>query len=129
MTDDPAREKVNDLYWDSDASVAEIADRLGISRRALYDRIEPRPAGARCPACGGALEFRNRTAAERLRPECAECGEETTLEEAAGAAGDRVADRPPRPARGETPPPAWVGAALVAGLAAGAAAGYLFRRH
>ncbi len=137
MMDDPAREKVNALYWESDASVAEIADNLGISRRALYETIDPRPAGALCPACGGDLHFRNRTAAERLRPECADCGEETTLPDAAGAA-TRTAPTPPSPVRSaprsvpgisRDVPGAWVGGAMVTGLVVGAALGYLLRRH
>ncbi len=135
MTEDSARDQVNALYWESAASVADIADRLGISRRALYDMIEPRPAGARCPACGGELQFRNRTAAERLQPECAECGEETTLERAAEAAQSESATDP-RPGRrwgiaspAERAPKAWAGGALLAGLAAGAVAGFFLRRH
>lgn len=135
MTDDPVRAKVNALYWESDASVAAIADRLGISRRALYDNIDPRPAGARCPACGGELQYRNRTAAERLEPECAQCGETTTLEEAARAAAARGAEPGPRPLQRVRPVPtksapgASLGSVFVAGLITGALAGFFMRRR
>lgn len=79
MDDRETREELNRLYWESDESVAEIADRLDISRRALYDGIEPRSAGAPCPQCGAALGFRNRTAAENREAECESCGHEVTL--------------------------------------------------
>jgi transposase-like protein len=44
--------EANRLYWETDESVAEIARRFDLSRRALYDAIEPLPSGgrARCAA-------------------------------------------------------------------------------
>lgn len=95
MDDPQTREELNRRYWESDASVSEIADELDISRRALYDGIEPLPAGVPCPACGGMLGFRNRTAAENQEVECAECGRELALGDARGApagAGAESAD-------------------------------------
>lgn len=79
MADQETRAELNRLYWESDASVADIADRLDISRRALYDGIEPRPTGAPCPDCGAPLGFRNRTSAENQEAECAACGREVKL--------------------------------------------------
>lgn len=87
MDDPQTRDELNRRYWESDASVSEIADELDISRRALYDGIEPLPAGVPCPACGGMLGFRNRTAAENQAVECAECGRELALGDVRGAAG------------------------------------------
>lgn len=81
MAEDEIRAQVNRLYWNSDASVGDIAGQVGLSRRALYDAIEPRPAGRPCPECGSALGFRNRTAMENRQAECAECGHEATLAE------------------------------------------------
>lgn len=102
MDDRETREELNRLYWESDESVAEIADRLDISRRALYDGIEPRPAGAPCPQCGAALGFRNRTAAESREAECESCGREVTLESDPSGGGGR-AESPPR-AKPKRPP-------------------------
>lgn len=82
MADPNTERELNRLYWESDASVSEIADRLDISRRALYDGIEPHPAGQPCPECGAPLGFRNRTALENREAACPECGHETQLGEA-----------------------------------------------
>lgn len=136
MADDEAREELNRLYWESDASVAEIADRLDISRRALYDGIEPRPAGAPCPDCGGALGFRNRTGAANREAECAACGGEVSL------SGDRPAPEPAPTVEQErragplspTRRAATSGSGpalaimLLFGIGLGAAIGYFFRR-
>jgi hypothetical protein len=139
----------NSLYWETNASVSEIADQLAISRRALYDAIEPRPADVPCAECGAGLVFRNRTAAERRRAECLECEIEVALAEMdgaeeAGASARRATPRAPAgpadPARsGATPVKDWsetipgngavLGGSLLAGLALGAAAGYLIRKR
>lgn len=158
MADDQTRSEMNRLYWGSDASVGEIADRLGVSRRALYDGIDPRPAGAPCPDCGAPLGYRNRTAADRREATCGACGREMTLdgastpgrpaEQGAAANGgaragpEEVGEEPEveqlkRGARLSPMPPRAVpgtatgpalGGALLAGLAAGAALGYMLRR-
>lgn len=139
MADPNTAKELNRLYWESDASVADIADRLDISRRALYDGIEPRPAGRPCPECGAPLGFRNRTALANREAECLECGLATELEAGpgpaarrAGAAPDAAGDRPPEgplgrprslPTAGSGP---ILGLAFLAGLTLGALASYLF---
>ncbi|MBW3553760.1 MAG: hypothetical protein KY466_09620 [Gemmatimonadetes bacterium] len=143
MADDQTRAEINRLYWGSDASVGEIADRLGVSRRALYDSIDPTPAGEPCRDCGSELQFRNRTAAERREASCAECGREerltgSTLSPAAEDLEDPQVEQMARGARlspvrtREVPPmvsaPA-IGGALLAGLAAGALIAYAVRRR
>jgi hypothetical protein len=136
MPDELPGNDANRLYWETDASIAEIADQLTISRRALYDAIEPRPAGVICTQCEASLVFRNRTAAERRRAECLECEIEVALDTVMGGAaaeGEAEAARPvPRrppvsePAAGHG---AVLGGSLLAGLALGAAAGYLLRQR
>lgn len=134
MAEQETRRELNRLYWDSDASVAEIADRLDISRRALYDGIEPRPAGAPCPECGTPLGFRNRTALEAGEAECPACGrtgpvpegptEEPQVEQERAAGPLSPTRRVPQPGGGPV-----LGLALLAGLALGALALYLYRRR
>jgi len=139
MPEDQAHGEANRLYWETDASVAEIANGLDISRRALYDAIQPRPAGGACPECGMVVVFRNRTAAERGRAECLECELEVLLEDLAGSPSDtepqveqEQAARPLSPMRrpaASVGSGAVLGGSLLAGLALGAAAGYLFRQR
>lgn len=138
MPDELPGNDANQLYWETDASVAEIADQLTISRRALYDAIEPRPAGVTCTQCEAGLVFRNRTAAERRRAECLECEIEVALETVVGGAAAtgqaESARRPPRPTPVRVPESASghgaaVGGALLVGIALGAAAGYLLRQR
>ena len=170
MADEEIRAQINRLYWESDESVASIADRVGVSRRALYDAIDPRPANRTCPECGAPLGFRNRTAEEERNAECAACGHETVLPEETEAASDVGQAGPASPEDasrqvGEDPYAAAVGAAggpdfddpeveqerdaarmapvrpiaprsgaslgavMLAGLTAGAVAGWLIRRN
>lgn len=149
MADEEKRREINRLYWGSDASVGEISDRLGVSRRALYDGIEPAPADQPCPDCGGRLGFRNRTAAENRAASCPDCGRELKLTQSGGSAKRETPDATARPAadpeverqaRGAALAPmpprsipssaqgAALGGAMLAGLAVGAALGYLARR-
>ena len=68
--------EANRLYWDSADSVAEISNRLGISRRALYDAIEPLGTGEECPSCGAELYYANRSAKAAGIARCLMCGNE-----------------------------------------------------
>lgn len=126
------------MYWDSDESVGQIADKLGISRRALYDNIDPVEAGAECNECGGPLLFRNRTAEERGEAECGRCGheqivalpEEESLDDPEAEREHEAARLAPvrrvPGTRGGSAP--ILGGAILVGLAIGAAAGYIIRR-
>jgi hypothetical protein len=112
--DTAAAVEANRLYWETEDSVAEIADRLDLSRRALYDAIEPVPTGLPCPTCGGPLSFENRSARTAGNPTCPVCA----------ATGATEADEPPSgqalpvPSLGE----AGERALLVGGVAMAAAA-------
>lgn len=127
--------ELNQLYWETDRSVSDIADQLEISRRALYDGIEPRPAGVACAECGAPLGYRNRTALENREAECAECGLTLELEEDEAYAAEPEVEQfraaselsPVRrvPASGDGPV---LGLLLLAGLAAGAFTVFWVRR-
>lgn len=91
MPDD--REKlvaeVNRLYWDTDIPVTEMAEKLGISRRTIYDMLIPTAAHESCPECGGALVYPNRSARLSGEATCSVCGRQqdvTLLHEISAAA-------------------------------------------
>ncbi len=79
--DERAVAEANELYWDSDTPIAEIAERLDLSRRALYDAVQPLSAGERCGRCGGDLLFANRSSRKSGFATCAECGAEDLVED------------------------------------------------
>lgn len=85
-------QEANRLYWDSDRSVNQIADDLGMSKGTLYDVVEPRPAGVACPHCGQEMSYPNRTARDRGFLDCTACGfeEESQVEEAWSERGGRT---------------------------------------
>lgn len=66
--------EANRLYWETDTSVAGIAEQLHLSRRALYDVLRPGAAGAKCTICGGDMVFENRSARSAGQPVCSLCG-------------------------------------------------------
>lgn len=72
--------EANRLYWDSAESVAEISNRLGISRRALYDAIEPLGTGQECASCGAELYYANRSAKASGLARCLMCGGEREVD-------------------------------------------------
>jgi hypothetical protein len=78
-TTDALRRRASEAYWSREETVDEIADRLGMSRSALYSAIAPVPAGAACEACSGALVYNNRTGRSAGRAVCAECGAEAIV--------------------------------------------------
>lgn len=72
--------RANHLYWETKGSVAQIADRLGVSRRALYELIDPLPSGAECESCGAELYYGNRSAKANSTGRCLVCGNEHAVE-------------------------------------------------
>lgn len=79
--------RANELYWDSDESVNQIAEDLELSKGALYSVIQPLPTGLACPDCGEELLYPNRTARERGMVGCPACGFEGEEEEASDGPG------------------------------------------
>jgi hypothetical protein len=73
---DALSHEANTLYWDSEESVNQIGEQMGLSKGVLYGLIAPRPAGLPCPDCGEEMVFPNRTAREKGFLECPECGME-----------------------------------------------------
>lgn len=132
MADQTTRDELNRLYWQSEESVSAIADRLDISRRALYDAIDPLPVDAVCPGCGGALGFRNRTMAENREAECQRCGREVELggvhEPEPQVEQERAAAPLSPTRRGAGGNGAALGAMLLVGIGLGAAVAYLIHR-
>jgi hypothetical protein len=72
--------EANRLYWETDTSVADIADRFELSRRAFYEVVSPASAGSACPACGQGLHYENRSARRDRQATCPECGARTSLD-------------------------------------------------
>lgn len=71
--EEPYVAEANRLYWETDDSVARIADHLDVSRRALYDAVRPLSTGATCESCGGELTFENRSARKLGVTVCTAC--------------------------------------------------------
>jgi len=69
-------DEANRLYWESEESVNQIGEALGLSKGVLYGLIAPLPAGLPCPKCGEEMVFPNRTAREKGFLACPECGME-----------------------------------------------------
>jgi hypothetical protein len=93
IKDDAQAAEANRLYWKQAASVGEIANQLGISRRALYEVLQPRPAGVLCPRCGNEGVFVNRSAHAAGMARCLNC--QIEIEAAAPAASEDVTDPEP----------------------------------
>ncbi len=69
----PAAAEANRLYWETDTSVADIAETLDLSRRALYETLEPIDADSTCPVCGGPMQYANRSARDTRQGTCYTC--------------------------------------------------------
>jgi hypothetical protein len=72
--------QANELYWSSELSVNQIAERLELSKGTLYGMVQPLPAGIWCPDCENKGVFPNRTAKERGHVTCSECGWEGEMD-------------------------------------------------
>lgn len=88
-----AAPEINRLYWETADSVAEISSQLGVSRRALYDLVEPLPAGMPCASCGAELYYSNRSARAAGVARCLMCGNEREIDPDVSA--DDVGTIPP----------------------------------
>lgn len=71
----------NRRYWDTQSSVNQIADDLGLSKSSLYGLIEQLGTGLACPDCGTELAFANRTARDRGVVSCPACGFEASSDD------------------------------------------------
>jgi len=98
--DPGAAREANRLYWETDLAISEIADRLDLSRRALYDAIRPELADADCPDCGAPLVFPNRSARATGAAVCNSCGYSRRITPAPDLAAGPTPDptAPPGPA-------------------------------
>ena len=128
--------EANRLYWDSEESVAEISNRLGISRRALYDAIEPLGTGEACSSCGAELYYGNRSAKAAGVARCLMCGKEREVDpdvshEDVGTIPPYGAGFPAAPvaARDMRERAAAIASVALAGAVVGALATVLIRRH
>jgi hypothetical protein len=116
--------EANRLYWETETSVADIAQQLELSRRSLYDSVDPLPSGATCEACGSPLVYENRSgrnAGEEMCPHCdldEEIDEKEEVPEAGIGFGGLSDDELDRVVK--------VGGAALAGAAIGAIATFLF---
>lgn len=137
--DERAVAEANQLYWDSDTPIAEIAEQLDLSRRALYDAVRPVSAGVRCSRCGGELQFTNRSSRKSGYAACAECGTEDLVGDPdLDRAEPRLAvvkDNPARDVREDLRAQdlrhraVVIGGAAIAGVALGSVAAWLATRR
>lgn len=106
----------NTSYWDSGASVNDIAAELDLSKGSLYGMIRPQGAGLDCPECGSELEYPNRTARDKRFVTCSGCGleeEEDVIRELARG------DEPEAVASGALSSQRTLAATVLLGAAAG----------
>jgi predicted RNA-binding Zn-ribbon protein involved in translation (DUF1610 family) len=116
----------NEMYWESSASVNQIAERMDLSKGSLYSMIRPLPAEVPCPGCGSEMAYPNRTALEKGFLVCSECGFEEEEDVVRGVEpegekaplGNSFADLPAEGGQGEFPTRVVAGVALL-GVAAG----------
>jgi hypothetical protein len=102
-------EELRRLYWDSTLSVREIRDRMDLTSNALYELLEPQPAGAACHVCGGEVGYRNRTTRTNRDGVCLRCGEAAKVPESKvsgerPAAGKKSAKKDPGAGTGKKSP-------------------------
>jgi hypothetical protein len=137
MTNENAAE-ANRLYWQTDKSVAEIAESLDLSRRALYEAIEPIAAGSTCEICGTMLHYANRSARDAKQGTCFSCATASPQQQEQVEAEPWTWSPAARQAAREAPPAArdlaararrLGGAALIGVIAGAALTNMLLRRR
>ena len=133
-----ASREANRLYWQTDRSVADIATGLGVSRRALYEMIEPERTSVRCGSCGANVVFINRSAKASGTARCPQCGSECEVDDVTEtqdnvppfAAGWPRPGEPARPGQTDLRERAVkIGGIAIAGAAFGAIAALFFVRR
>lgn len=110
--------EANRLYWETETSVAEIAQQLELSRRALYDSVDPLPTSSTCASCGSPLVFENRSARNAGIETCPNCDADDYAATPAAMPATIVASRDEPDAQRAIR----VGGAALAGAAIGALA-------
>jgi len=121
-----AAREANKLYWSSDISVNQIAQKLDLSKGRLYGLLVPLPTGEQCPDCDEETGYANRTARDRNRATCPSCADGVP-ERSAKAAPKKASTSSKAPDRLRVPAirsQALLGAALL-----GVAAGLFFAAH
>ena len=128
--------EANRLYWQTERSVADIAGTLGVSRRVLYELIQPESTGVSCGACGSEVVFVNRSARASGSGRCPQCGAECEIESDADEAQDTIPPYAPGwPSAAEVSADEFreralkIGGAAVAGVLLGALAALLVTRR
>jgi len=131
-----ATAEANRLYWETELSVGEIATRLDLSRRALYDAIQPVAAEGRCDRCGSPLVYTKRSSRAHGFATCSRCGEQGGNKARREADGEPWTWSPKAPVPATAPPAAglplsvwWLGGAALAGALLGAAATFAVIRR
>ncbi|GMR11820.1 MAG: hypothetical protein BMS9Abin29_0005 [Gemmatimonadota bacterium] len=121
-----AARKANKLYWGSDISVNQIAEKLDLSKGRLYGLLVPLPTGDTCPDCGEETGYANRTARDRHQAMCSFCADGTQAGGAKATTRPTVTSSkaPTRRSMSGFKSQALLGAALL-----GVAAGLFFAAH
>lgn len=116
-TADSTAMEANRLYWETDHSVADIAQQLDISRRALYNAVQPLSLDSTCDVCGGVLVYENRSARTSGQPACPACADADSVDDASpGSGADHAEEADPGDG-----PATMIAAAALAGAVIGAA--------
>ena len=128
--------EANRLYWETDRPVAEIAESLDLSRRALYEAVQPIQADTACAVCGTMMHYANRSARDTRQSTCYTCATSSPQEPPAREA-EAWTWSPAVPQDGAAASPssdlrdrAWrLGSAALLGAVIGAAATHLLLRR
>ena len=128
--------EANRLYWETDRPVAEIAESLDLSRRALYEAVQPIQADTACPVCGARMHYANRSARETRQPTCFSCAT-ASPQEAPAREAEAWTWSPAVPAEGQAPDAPTdlrarayrLGGAALIGAVIGAAATHMLLRR